>query len=170
MTNRDAGLLTFRALSIYAVIRALEQTEWVLYRWHRMPPDAGFDAWIYLDLFAPFLLLLFFSLVLWLNATRLSNRMFIAEKQITETITMSLNDVKSMVFLAIGLYLLVDTISPLVQTISSVYASLTNSIDPSSQTKVTMLRITTTLKIGIGLWLVFGNKGLTNILKKIRNE
>jgi hypothetical protein len=170
MTNRDAGLLTFKALSIYAMIMALEQTEWILYRWDKMPPEAGFDTWIYLDLFAPFLLLIMLSVVLWLGATRLSNRIFINSNQITEASTISLNDIKNIIFLSIGLYLLVNTISPLIQTISSVYASLTNAIDPSSRRQVTMLRITTTLKIGMGLWLIFGNKGLTNILKKIRNE
>jgi hypothetical protein len=169
MTNRDAGLLTFRAFSIYAMITALEQTEWILYRWDAMPPEVGLDTWILLDSFAPFLLLVILSVALWLGSTRVSNRMF-KVNQIMEASAISLTDIKAIVFLAIGLYLLVDTISPLVQTISSVYASLTNAIDPSSRRQVTILRITTTLKIGIGLWLVFGNKGLTNILKKIRNE
>ena len=170
MTNRETGLLTFRALSIYALIRALEQTQWLFYKWRRMPVGTSPDAWIYLDLLAPFLLLFLFSLVLWLTSTRLSNRLFFKENQIVEASAISLNDVKSVVLLAMGLYLLVDTISPLVQTVSSIYASLTNAIDPSSRTQVTMLRLTTALKIILGLWLVFGNKGLSSILKKIRNE
>jgi hypothetical protein len=170
MNIREVGLLTFKALSIYALIRALEQTEWILYRWRRIPVDAGLDLWIYLDLFAPFLLLVLFSVLLWIGASRLSNKMFLAEDRIIESSSISLNEARSIAFLAIGLYLLVDTISPLVQTLFSVYASLKNVIDPESRTQVTMLRITTVLKIALALWLIFGNKGATNILKKIRNE
>jgi len=170
MTNRDAGLLTVKGLSIYAMITALEETKWILYRREGIPTETGFDAWIYLDLFAPCLLLIMLSVLLWFGAARLSNRIFINSNQIPEASAISLTDMKTIVFFAIGLYLLVDTIFPLVQTLSSIYASLTNAIDPSSRRQVTILRITTTLKIAIGFWLVLGNKGLINILKKIREN
>ena len=170
MTHRDTGLLTFRALSIYALIRAFEQTEWILYRW---PDTQELSVWpliVYLGIFTPFLLLIIFSMVLWRGAPRLINRMFTEDNQIAEFPSVTVDDMKSVVFLGIGLYILVDTIPSLVQTILSIYASFTSSIDPSSHTQVTILRLTTIFKIGLGLWLVVGTKGLTNILKKIRHE
>lgn len=173
MTNRETGLLTFRALSIYALIRGLEQTEQIIIAWPRGAwPEQDRLLWqliIYSQLFAPLLILIIFSLVFWKVAPRLINKMFTSD-QITNHPAATLSDVKSLVFAGIGLYLLVDTIPDLVQTLFSIYASLSYQLDSSTRTQVSILRLKTILKIVVGFWLLFGAKGLSNSLSKIRNE
>lgn len=160
MTNRETGLLTFRALSIYALIRGLEQTQQIIRAWPRAWPEQDRLLWqliIYSQLFAPILILIIFSLALWKIAPRLINKMFTSD-QATNRPTATLSDVKSLVFAGIGLYLLVDTIPDLVQTLFSIYASLSSQIDSSTRTQVSILRLRTILKLVVGFWLLFGKK------------
>lgn len=173
MTNREVGFLTFRAISLYAFISALEQTERILYGLSRALQkayDLTSQLPFFLSLFGPFILLLICSAGLWLFASQLSKRMFTKSTQITLPASITIADVQSVVFLAIGLYILTDTILPFAQTITSIYVSLKGEIDHSSQSDVAVLRISTALKIAAGLSLVFGAKGLTNILRKVRND
>lgn len=172
MTNRETGLLTFRALSIYALIRGLEQTQQIIRAWPRAWPEQDRLLWqliIYSQLFAPILIFIIFSLALWKVAPRLINKMFTSD-QIAKHPVATLADAKSLVFAGVGLYLLVDTIPDLVQTLFSIYASLSSQLDSSTRTQVSILRLTTILKLVVGCWLLFGAKGLSNILSKIRNE
>jgi hypothetical protein len=171
MTNRDAGLLTFRALSIFALLRGLEQTERIVRAWPRTWPEQVRLLWqliIYSQLFAPMMLIIIFSLILWKIAPRLSNRMF-TNAQNTNDSAVALKDIEALVFSGIGLYLLVDTIPNLVQTFYATYASSFSQLDVSTQMQVNILRLGTILKLAVGFWLLLGAKGLSNIVSKIRN-
>jgi hypothetical protein len=170
MTNRETGLLTFRVLSIYALIRGLEQIERVIRAWPRAWPEQDRLLWqiiVYLQLLAPLLVLIIFSLALWKLAPRLTNRMFASDQNTNKPVA-TLDDVKSLVFAGIGLYLLVDTIPDLVQTLFSIYASLSSQLDSSTRTQVNILRLRTILKLAVGFWLLLGAKGLSNIISKIK--
>lgn len=170
MTNRETGLITFRALAIYALIRGLEQTEFIISAWPHEWHEQERLLWhfiIYSQLFAPLLILIIFSVTLWKVAPRLVNTMFNSD-QISNQPAITLSDVKTLIFVGIGLYLLVDTIPDLVRTLFSIYASLSSQLDSSTRTQVNILRLKTILKLVVGFWLLFGANRLSNILDKIR--
>jgi hypothetical protein len=175
MNNRDAALLTFRTFSIYAFFRGVEEAAWLPYRWNRAQPPAVASSMkvptiVYLNLFPPLLLFLIFAIVLWLVAPRLSNSLFTGDSHETERHTLGIGEIQSILFLAVGLFILVNTIPSVIDIVFIFYAALTSSMSPSSHGQASAMVIAAVLKISLGLWLVFGSRGLSNILSKIRNE
>jgi hypothetical protein len=178
MSNRDAATLTFKTFAIYAFFRALEHAAWLPYRWYRLQPPVSASQvkvpiMAYVILFPPFLLFLAFAIVLWKMAPRLSNSLFSSESRNTESHALSLVDMQRVLFLSIGLFILVDAMPHVIDVILMIYSSShypSSPVGASSYDKGKAFEIATILKVSLGLWLVFGNEGLSNIMKKIRNE
>jgi hypothetical protein len=94
MTNRDAGILTIRALAVYSLIQSLEQTAIIIRLW----PENEEIIWplfVYGQLFIPLLLLVTCAIVLWNIAPRLSNRIFESDNIIGQQ-PANLSDIKQL--------------------------------------------------------------------------
>ncbi len=169
MTNRDAGLLTFRALAVYAGILAVEQAERIFRFW---PDETETELLgiVYTQIFAPPLLLSVCALILWFISPILARRMF-ATSEIIESSTVPLADVKSLVFSAIGLLLLIDTIRDLVKTIFLIFTTIAfDTHEKDTLRQRNFLVVVTLLKLGIGSWLFLGTQGLLRVLSRLRRD
>ena len=172
MTNRDAGLLTFKALAIYAGLRGLE----LLGKTIRAGIDENETEFWMLDLLQtllPSLMLFACSFLLWFLASLLSKRVF-PVIQAEEGISKPLSEIQSLVFSAIGLIVLAWAIPDLVRSVVITYVSIhyMPGYEPSS--KMLMHRAisigTTLVKLSLGFCLFLGSKGLVKALHKLRQD
>jgi hypothetical protein len=169
MTKNNAGLLTLRAFSVYALIRGLIITTKTVHKWPSMFPDQERLLWqtiTFLQIFGPLLLLTIFSVILWIIAPRLTNIIFTGSNQSTETTNKTIAII-SLVLSCIGLYFLVDAIAEIVRTIITIYGFLKY---PSVRQDVNIYILTTILKLAIGFGLLLRGKELVIVLHKQRNE
>ena len=114
-----------------------------------------------LEALTPPLVLVIFGIIIWMRADALANTI-LRDDEKTEVIVPSYN-IHVIVFSSIGLYLLCDFISGAAYKIGFSFWSLPPDLVSGD---VLLLAV----KLVVGLWLLFGSRGIVNLIMKLRRE
>jgi len=169
MTKRDIATLSFKVLSIYALIRAIDKLSDIFYINFQ-----GYDnKTIILNLAlisVPLILLVICSLLLWFFAPLLANSIF---KSIIpeDKSDASLENIQRIAFSIVGLYLIASGLPELVNMVTIFVTPLMTSVPVrGGLSPMINLSIVFILKIALGLWLLLGSRGLINFIRSTRRD
>lgn len=172
MSSRDAGLLTFKALSIYAGIRGLEQMSKMI-RAGIGENETEFWFLSLIQMLLPPLILLACAIWLWFAAPVLSKRIF-SPAEAKEGTFATLDEIQSLVFSAIGLLVLAWAIPDLIRSVVITYVSIHDMPEYKPSSEMLMHRAisigTTLAKLVLGFWLFLGYQGFVRALRKLRRD
>jgi hypothetical protein len=113
---------------------------------------------------------LVFALIVWRLAPSISHIIWKKSESSKTIPNPTLDDIQAAVFSAIGLFVLVNTLPHISQYLILVnQTSSPFQAQSSLEFKAKIELATLTIKFAIGVVLLFGSKGLVNLIKKVRN-
>jgi hypothetical protein len=162
VTKREIANLSFKVLSLYAVIKAIDKlSSLISYMYQYSHTDLG--VLDYMIFTAPVILLLLCGGILWFIAPLLASS--ISKSTVSEdNSNASLLSIQMVAFSVIGLYMLVDSLPALVQ------ATIWYFIVTGKRYQFAVDIIGSLVKIGLSLWLLFGSRGLINFINSMRRD
>jgi hypothetical protein len=164
ITAREIATLSFKVLSLYAFIQAIDKLpSFINYMYKYNFIEAGIlNSMIFA---APMLLLLLCGGLLWFIAPFLAS--IISKSDISvDGSAASLLDIQVVAFSVVGLYMLADSLPALVRSVIWHFTGgyLYKSSPLVGEIMGFLVRIT------IGLWLLFGARGLVNLIRSLRRD
>ncbi len=160
MTKREIAILSFKVLSLYTVIRVIDQLQYVFYLFANEPVLENL-----LTKIIPPLLLILCAALLWFLAPFLASSVFKSVAVENESVA-SLVDIQTVAFTVVGLFLLASALPELV---NALIISFTLWVVGSKQALIHTI-ILLFLKVGLGLWLLFRSRGLVNFLRSVQRN
>ena len=161
MTRIDISILTFKVISIYAFIKAIDKMTDIMYyilQYENMHEHSAFLNLIIISL--PILLLAICGILLWSLAPVLSNFIFKTQQEENKT-DISLTSIQMVAFSTIGLFVLASSLPDFVNVILVIITS--KSVEGGETSMIHMV-IVLILKISLGLWLFFGTRSIVNFI------
>ncbi len=162
MTKKEIAILSFKVLSIYSAIQGLTVLPNVLFS---ISKNTLNDSTYVLFKAAPPLLLIICGALLWYGAPLLASSIFRAT--VSENGPgASLQDIQVVAFSVVGLVLLSYALPDLVNYVMfKVFAPF-----GGGKSALFYWIVLTSLKIVLGLWLLFGSRGLVNFINSMRRD
>ena len=166
MKKHEVAILSFKVLSIYAVIQFIYQFYSFLY-YLSYKEQLEFDQKYDLLLSSiPSLLMAMCALILWFGAPMLANSIF--KKNDNEINSQSsLADIQRVAFSVLGMYLIAASLPAIVEIILVV--QMASEVKNSSGSMVPTI-VEILLKGILGVWLLFGSHGLVNFLRYMNGK
>ncbi len=174
MSKREIAALACRILALYAFIQALASIGFVPWMIVRASETAGLLKSVLYVLMGvlPFTLCTGAGIVLWVQAQRIGGRMLSGLDDPEAEMKVVPFDLQVIAFSVVGLALLVQTVPRLVSTFwMLLYA---RAKWPPELQEIYRVRvdwknaITMVVRLGLGLWLLLGARGLVGFLRKVR--
>jgi len=166
MTKREIAVLSFKVLSLYAFIEAIDKSNYILYYLYykdQMGLDKKFDIAL---TSVPPLLSAICGIGLWFAAPLLAKSIF--KSEVPEDGTQaSLVNVQTTAFSVVGLFLLATGFPNLVNVVLIILTS--TSIQGSSRVMIHNI-VGFVLKIALGLWLLLGSRGLVKFIRSMQHD
>jgi hypothetical protein len=172
MKRTDIAFLACRVLAIYIFFRALQHLSHItLFIPRYDDPEVRVQTFFYF--FAPFLVLVCFGVVLWIFAGRTVQYIFPMTEEGVEQVTMiNTKEIYALAFSIAGIILLAVAIPGIFQVISSIVVLNTHydSLGPHPVMKIqtTFAFMEKIAQLVIAFCLIFGSRGLSELLSKIR--
>lgn len=128
-------------------------------------PDPGLEVVAYT---MPIIILFVLSLLIWIFSDKISNMMVKEDKE-EYTINIDYNKVQQVAFSTLGVYLIGISLPTLITTVFRIYQVPSTGMGLTRNISMyyTML-ISDITRVIFGIILVFGGKGLSNIINKVR--
>ncbi len=160
MKKSEIAILSFKVLSIYAVIQSIYQVYNFLYFLSYQKQLETGEKYNLLLAFIPSLLMILCAIILWFGAPILASKIFKDDKQKIDT-SSSYGNLQSVAFSVVGLFLLSTSLPAVVEVVlvTLVASDTTNSIGALTPAIVEII-----LKVTLGTWLLFGSQGFVNFL------
>lgn len=166
MTKKEIATLSFKVLSLYAFIKAIDKLSSLInYMYKYSLSEVGVSNFIIFA--APMLLLFLFGGLLWFIAPLLA---FIISRStvLEDDSAASLLSIQTVAFSVVGLYMLADSLPALVRSTIWHFTSDSHSMGASSPLIGDI--IGSLVQIGLGLWLLLGSRGLVNLIRSMRGD
>lgn len=166
MTRRDIAILSFKVLSLYAFIKAIDKLPDVIY--YIFNSENFFNQTVLLNFLlisVPLLLLTLCALLLWFAAPLMASKVF-KSKIPEEKTDVSFADAQAIAFSIAGLLVLAIALPDLVKAAVMHYTIVTQSVrgeSPLAGTIVVLL-----FQIVFGFWLLLGSEGITAFMRSLK--
>jgi|GEM_PF-3013532 len=161
MNKQEVAVLTFKAMSLGALIKTINEVYSLLYFLFYQNQLSSGDKYSLLMAAIPSLLLALSAIILWFGAPFLSNLVF-KQDETEVLLNCSLADIQKVAFSAIGLFLLATSLPAVVEII--LVLQMASNVERGSISMVPTI-VEILIKGLLGLWLLFGSHGLVNFLK-----
>lgn len=148
-----------RILSIYACICGISALNVPISMYQYPPPHPALSATVFL----PAASLLLVSMFLWFSARRIGLHSKIETPSQESQSDLTAQSVQSIIFSALGIFLIVDSVIPMANLISLISSANQNGIFPRFWSQLASLAVIGLFKLGIGLWLILGSKSLRRV-------
>lgn len=181
INSKDLAYISIRVLSIYFFIQALlilsELINISVYNYMIFPNLGEENNISTLNLLfgtmAPFVILLAISIILWIFTDRISNYLLPSNNDVRDGVESKTNidEIQYIAFSIIGVFILANTLPQTFNLIPSILMLNDISfqlINTTYKIEIIFSFSVYVVKLLIGLGLIFGSKGLTGILKRIR--
>lgn len=164
MTKQDVAKLSFKVLSIYALIRAIERLIDILrYNYGNQSDEAVIFNFLIISM--PFVALILCSIILWFIAPWLAFTIFKqTESNVKEDV--SISEIYMIAYSVIGLYLVASGLPDLMSTVI-VYLAPSSSRIGDNYILMRLISVAT-VKILTGIWLIFGARRI--VIYLLRRE
>jgi hypothetical protein len=166
MTKREIAILSFKVLSLYAVIRVIDNLPHTLYSLFDNYAKNPIIPNVLITTIPPLLLVLCAAL-LWYMAPFLASSVYKSVAFENEP-NASLADIQTVAFTIVGLFLLASALPEIVSFIVIYYTMWTT--DRGGKQVLIREIIVLFLKIGLGFWLLLGSRGLVNFIRSMHRE
>ncbi|QOY35228.1 hypothetical protein AWH56_021425 [Anaerobacillus isosaccharinicus] len=180
MNIRFLAIVSLKILAVYVVVLALRSLPMFIssaqmlvhLRESNFEVGRGDEIGLLFVGIIPFLILTSLGVLFWVNAEKISE--FIFRKQQLDDVTKKedekqfLHELQIMIFSIVGLLVLIQTLPQLFNLIPSVILLSDKYGMNNSEIHTIIWLVGSLVQIGIGAYLFFGSKGLSGILKKIR--
>ncbi len=166
MTKREIAILSFKILSVYAFIQAIDKCSYVLYyiiSQDQFDPAAKVGL---ISISVPPMLSALCGTILWFTAPLLATSVFKATGS-EYTSTASLADIQIVAFSVVGLFILATGFPDLVNVLT---VNLTASWIEGGWRATIHNIVVLVLKIALGLWLLLGSDGIVSFIRKRRTN
>jgi hypothetical protein len=160
MTKREIAILAFKVLSLYTVIRVIDQLPYVLYSFGNEPYFANL-----LIKTIPPLLLVICGVLLWYFAPFLASSVSKSAAFENEP-DASLADTQTVAFSVVGLFLLASALPEMVNVIVIFFTLWVIGTKPALIHNIVVLF----LKVGLGLWLLLGSRGFVKFIRSTQRD
>ncbi len=166
MTKREIATLSFKVLSLYAFIKAIDKLSSLInYMYKYRLSEVGILNFMIFA--APVLLLLLCGGILWFIAPLLASS--ISKSTAAEdNSAASLLSIQMVAFSVVGLYMLADSLPAVVRSIIWHFTTASHSMGERSPLVGDI--IGSLVQIVLGLWLLFGSRGLVNFINSMRRD
>jgi len=168
-TKKDLAITIFKALSIYSIIQALGVVA------YRLPflfnnNDFEYNSLIIIQILASSLLLVIGALAIWYLSPVLVESIF-HSTNVDEEHRLSSHDFHRVAFSAIGLFTIVDALPGIAYTTLFYYQIMSlSNIDKGIIAERNSSLISLLLQTGLGLWLLFGSRGIVKYVRLRENN
>jgi len=159
MNKREIAILSFKALSFYALIEAMGKSSDVIYHILKGMPDETFVGNLLLISIPPVLLILC-SILLWYFAPLLATNIFKSPMQDDKTVISSV-DIPIVAFSVVGLCLLATALPNAADLILVLYSFIGTPIAEIKSIVIYNIFVFL-LKVILGLWLLFDSRRIVN--------
>ncbi len=166
MTKREIAILSFKVLSIYTFIQAIDKSYYVLYY---LIYNNQLDVSRRLNLVmtsVPSLLLALCGVILWFTAPLLATSIFKSTVPEDGSQASSTN-VQMIAFSVVGLFILATGVPDLVNVVVVMLTATSIEGGPRSMIHNVVVLL---LKIGLGLWLLFGSHKIVNFIRSMQRD
>ncbi len=166
VTKKEIAILSFKVLGVYAFIRVIDHLPYIL---DSMFGNDNGKATIpnLLIITIPPLLLLLCGVLLWYMAPFLASSVYKSPAFENEP-NASLADIQTVAFTVVGLFLLASALPQIVSFIIIYYTMWTTDI--VGKHALIQNGIVLLLKIGLGLWLLLGSRGLVKLIRSTQRD
>ncbi len=166
MTKRETAVLSFKVMSVYAIIKAIAKVPDILY-FISANDLTGLSMLAFVSMALQPLSLVLCGLVLWYIAPLLAS--FIFKSTVSEDKSdTSPESIQATAFSIAGLFLLGSVLPDLLKSATMHYAIVAYSVQGRSPLTGTI--IISVLQIVLGLWLLLGSRGLVNFIRSMRRD
>lgn len=161
MRRKEIAVLSFKVLSLYAFIKAIDKLTDIFYYIFQNKNMHDNTTVNILIISGPLLLLALCGLLLWYTAPLLSNSIFksIVPENKTDA---SLANIQMIAFSTIGLFILATGLPDLVNVVLVIVTSTLIEGGINSMIHIVIVLI---LKNSLGLWLLFGSRSIVNFVR-----
>ncbi|NLX05636.1 MAG: hypothetical protein GXY33_10880 [Phycisphaerae bacterium] len=168
MTKRELAILAFRLLAVWSAFYAVLRLDMVIGMWQvtrRSLVDEGMP--IVVLSFLPLVLGLIVAWLIWSKAAALADRVGLAEPEPARGTPLTAETAMMVAFCAIGAYALILGLPRIGQTI--LHAVLIRDYAQMDTWYFTVREgAAALLQVGLGLWLLFGGRGLARFVHRVR--
>jgi len=166
MTKKEIATLSFKVMSVYAIIQATAQVPSTLY-FMSTNDLSGIGMLTFVSVALEPLSWILCGLVLWFAAPLLASLIF--KSTVSESVSdTSIKDIQITAFSLAGLYLLASILPELLKSLTMHYAM--NAYSVRGESPLTGTIIISVLQIILGLWLLLGSRGLVNFIRSTRRD
>lgn len=162
MTKNDIAKLCFKLLAVYFVMQIFFHCENIVAYLLHSDEMAMYQKANFVAAILPPILFVIFGIVLWFVSPYLANAVFKPNPDDKE-IPVTINNFHSVAFSVAGLYLLMISLSAIIEFIVFNHAA-------SGRDSLNSWIVIASLKIAIGIWLILGSKGIVNAIQSLRRE
>lgn len=162
MTKKEIASLSFKVLSLYAFIKAIEKLSTLIYYAYQVNEIGVPFFMVYA---VPVLLLALCGALLWFLSPVLASS--ISESAGSGDNPASLSSIQAVAFSIVGLYMVAASLPGIVRS------TIWRLTEPASMSKGSPLLgdvMGSLVQVVIGLWLLFGSRGLVNLISKMRRD
>jgi hypothetical protein len=168
MTKREVAALAVKVLGLYVIGSALGQLYWL---GMLVQPSYVSEAWgttskqvQFLLYLAPFVLVVLYGLILWLDAHRLGARMTRGEDAPVGETRMTAAELQTVAVSAVGLVILGTAVPSLARVVVWIGRDGWEELQtPWNNAEL----VATSIHVLFGLWLLLGAQGLTRLLRNL---
>jgi len=166
MTKKEVAILSFKVLSVYAFIKAIDRSyDFLYYFFYRSQLDEG--SRINLELISiPSLLYALCGIALWFAAPLLATSIFKSAPPEEEPGASSA-DIQEIAFSIVGLFVLAISLPDLVRVISIM---LTSSSYRGARNAMIHSTVVLAAKSVLGFWLLLGSHGVVKFVRSMRRD
>ena len=164
MTKREIATLSFKVLSLYAFMKAIDKLSTLIYYAYRLSVTGIPNFIIYV---APVLLFFLCGGLLWFLSPLLASS--ISKSTVPEdNAAASLLSIQAVAFSVVGLYMLADSLPAIVRSTIWHFTSASLYMGKSSPLLGDIMG--SLVQIVLGLWLLFGSRGLVKFINSMRHD
>ncbi len=165
MTKRQAAILSFKVLSVYAMIRAIDRSyDIIYYIFYRAQLDQGGRYNLGL-ISIPSLLWVLCGILLWFIAPFLATSIFKSTHE--EEPRASSGDIQEIAFSVVGLFVLAMALPDLVSVVAIM---LTFASTRGAGSAMIDRLVVIVAKSVLGLWLLLGSHGIVRFLRAMQHD
>jgi len=166
MNRTEVTILSFKVLSVYAFIRAIDNSSYILYYIVSKDQFDPASKLKLLSISAPVLLLALCGGILWYTASLLATSIFRSTASADES-SASLADVQIVAFSVVGLFVLATAFPDLVNVLAVILTA--SWIEGGARAMIHNV-VVLVLKVALGLWLLLGSHGIVNFIRLRSNK
>lgn len=169
MTKKEISVLSFKILSIYAVIHAIDKLPDIFYFFSRNSLNEA-AVMNLLPKAVPLILIVVCGIFLWFGAPLLASLIFKSSSE-KDSNEISLADIKVTAFSIVGLFIIASSLSDITQ--AQVIEFWVSPGDSGYNEIMSIKRGYIGLflvKLVFGFWLFFGTRGIVNLIQAGRRD